>query len=231
MTLIALDLDGTLEDSRADMVAAIHRVRAALGLPERPDADLEPFVSKGMDTLYLRCFDDFGVADDPGRYARVEAAYENDYLANVAITTRLYPGIRAALRDLSELGTLAVVTNKPERISRALLQALDIAPFFATVIGGDTCAESKPSPLMLATAAAKVGLTHDRAVMIGDSGGDVVMGRAYGAITIWCAWGYARAITEHPDHVARTPDELAGIVQDAISSVSTLSGLQARQAR
>ena len=75
--------------------------------------------------------------------------------------------------------------------------------------------------LMLATAAAKVGLTHDRAVMIGDSGGDVVMGRAYGAITIWCAWGYARAITEHPDHVARTPDELAGIVQDAISSVST----------
>jgi len=213
--IIALDLDGTLEDSRADMVAAIQRVRASFGLPDRSDAELRPWVSQGMDALYLNAFDDYEVAQRPERYAEVLHAYETDYLANVAVNTRLYPGIRDAIHGLYELGRLAVVTNKPEHISRALLQHLGVARFFALVVGGDTCAEAKPSIVPLAFAVDHLG--GGRVVVIGDSAGDVKMGRAYGAVTVWCKWGYYDSIKETPDHIADRPEHLPMIVQDALS--------------
>src|SRR3989442_330980 len=117
MRLIGIDLDGTLEDSRDDMVAAARRVRAALGLPPRAAA---------------------------ASLIEVRVAYEADYLANVAVDTRLYDGIAGALAELARLGSLCCITNKPERISRQLLAALGVGPLFATVIGGDSCAHAKP---------------------------------------------------------------------------------------
>ena len=213
--LIGIDLDGTLEDSRADMVAAARKVRAALGLPVRADAQLAPWVNAGMDRLYRACFDDYLAAGDEGtRYAAVREAYEAEYLAHVADETRLYAGIAAALEQLAKLGSLACVTNKPERISIALLDALGVGRLFGAVIGGDTCTEAKPSPLMLAAAAERCGFDRARgqAFMIGDTAGDIQLGRAYGATTIWCAWGYAAEPGDVPDFRVSEPGELAAMV-------------------
>lgn len=221
MHLIAIDLDGTLEDSRADMVAAARRVRAALGLPARDDAQLLPWVNAGMDRLYRACFDDYlATGDAHARYAVVQAAYDADYLAHVAVETRLYAGIAEALARLAPLGALACVTNKPERISRALLDALGVGKLFRAVVGGDSCAEAKPSPLMLQAAAERSGFdpARGRAFMIGDTAGDIQLGRAFGATTIWCAWGYTEAPGEAADFRACTPADLLPIVRAATES-------------
>lgn len=217
--LIAIDLDGTIEDSRVDMVAAARRVRAAFGLPPRPDAVLLPHVNAGMDQLYRACFDDY-IAQDESHYARVRAAYEADYLANVAIETRLYAGMAAALASLSQLGRLACVTNKPEHISRHLLSELGVGELFDTVVGGDSCEHAKPHPIMLHTAAERCSLSssHSRAFMIGDTQADIRLGRAFGAHTIWCTWGYAEALAEPADLEAQTPQDLAKLVATPIST-------------
>lgn len=213
--LIAIDLDGTIEDSRDDMVSAARRVRAALGLPPRPDAALRPHVNGGMDHLYRACFDDY-LAVDAERYARVRSAYEADYLANVAIETRLYPGMGAALAELSQLGKLVCVTNKPEQISRHLLDALGVGQLFSSVVGGDSCEHAKPHPIMLATAAERCGLfgAAHRTVMIGDTQADIQLGRAYGGRTVWCAWGYVDAVPERADLQARAPADLPRAVSE-----------------
>jgi len=212
--LFGIDLDGTLEDSRADMVAAARRVRAAFELPVRPDAALRPFVNAGMDQLYRACFDDYLAAADTRGYERIRQAYEADYLEHVADETRLYPGIGAALEALAELGSLACITNKPERISRHLLDSLGVGRWFATVIGGDTCAHAKPHPVMFQTAAERCGFERQQgqAFMIGDTNADMQLGRAFGARCIWCAWGYADAITESADHHAKHPADLPRMV-------------------
>lgn len=209
--LIALDLDGTLEDSRDDMVAAVLRVRSSFGLSEQPGEMWRPHVNGGMDHLYRQCFADYvgagGTVDD------VRAAYEADYLAHIADSTRLYAGMADALVELAALGSLACVTNKPERLSAALLEALGVGRLFSAVIGGDTLPESKPSPRVLAEASRRVGRTG-AALMIGDSAADVKCGRAFGATTIWCAWGYAADPgVEAPDHRAATPLELPRLVR------------------
>lgn len=220
MTLIALDLDGTLEDSRADMVASAHRVRAAFQLPRRGDDAVRPWVNQGMETLYRNCFDDYlSAGEESERLAEVRLAYEADYTTNVANETRLYLGIDPALTELSSLGRLVVVTNKPEKISVRLLEELKVADRFSAVVGGDSCAESKPSPLMLQEAARRAGIdpSANRAVMIGDTAADIKMGRAFGAATIWCAWGYAASPGETPDFTARTPRDLAVTVRSYLT--------------
>ncbi len=217
MNLIGFDLDGTLEDSRADMTAAVHRVRAAFGLPPRADDAIRPWVNRGMDQLYRACFDDCLTGDD-SRLVDVRARYEADYLDHVAHDTRLYPGIADSLKRLAAQGRLSVITNKPERISRRLLEALGVDALFAAVIGGDTCASPKPDPGVLREAARRCGFdsTHGRAVMIGDTSADIALGRAFGAATIWCAWGYLDRPDQPPDFVAAHPTDLPDIVTQAL---------------
>jgi phosphoglycolate phosphatase len=224
VTLIGLDLDGTLEDSRRDMVAVARRVRAQLTLPARPDAALLPWVNKGMDQLYRACFDDY-IGADVSRMADVRSRYEADYLEHVAVETRLYPGIAPTVDRLSMLGVLACVTNKPERISWRLLEVLGVSKFFTAVIGGDTCPKGKPDPLVLETAARRCGFEKKpaRTIMIGDTPADLAMGRAFGAATIWCAWGYAdQPGDERPDWIAQTPDQLPELVTEVLRPASTV---------
>jgi phosphoglycolate phosphatase len=219
VNLIGLDLDGTLEDSRSDMTAAVRRVRAALGLAPRGDDAIRPWVNRGMDQLYRACFDDYVNGDD-SRLAVVRERYEADYVENVAHDTRLYPGIADSLARLAERGRLAVITNKPERISRRLLDMLGVGERFAAIIGGDTCAKGKPDPLVLSEAAKRCGFVagRGRAIMIGDTAADVQLGRAFGAATIWCAWGYVDHPDEKPDFIARHPNQLPDLVGAALES-------------
>jgi phosphoglycolate phosphatase len=163
------------------------------------------------------CFDDY-IRENDARLSEVRAAYEADYLANPAVETRLYPGIEGALERLSEMGGLAVVTNKPEKISRRLLDVLGIDSFFRAVVGGDTCPKSKPDPMVLAEAARLCGFDPGKggAVMIGDTAADIKMGRAFGASTIWCAWGYVGDPEEKPDLEAERPEMLPELVETAV---------------
>lgn len=212
--MICLDLDGTLEDSRRDMAAAVHRLRKALGLPARSGEMIFPWVNQGMDQLYRSCFDDYLKANEAG-YAEVRLRYEADYLENAAVETRLYPGIAGALKHLSRLAPLIVVTNKPERISRRLLDLLGVGAFFTDVIGGDTCGATKPDPLLLKEASRRCRFdpARGRAIMIGDTAADIKMGRAFGAATVWCAWGYVHEPGEPPDCIAPSPEVLPGLAQ------------------
>jgi phosphoglycolate phosphatase len=217
--LIGIDLDGTIEDSRSDMTAVAARVRASLRVPARAHDELCKYVNAGMDHLYRSCFDDYLAGDDAGaRYAAVRERYEADYLANVAIETRAYAGMSEALPELAHMGALVCVTNKPEHISRRLLDVLGVGAWFRAIVGGDSCSEIKPHPLMLQTAAIRCGFEaqHRPALMIGDTAGDVQLGRAYGARTIWCTWGYSASIGEHPDAIARTVSELPELVARAL---------------
>ncbi|HEY5648762.1 MAG TPA: HAD-IA family hydrolase [Nitrospiria bacterium] len=214
MNLIGLDLDGTLEDSRADMVSAVHRVRAGLGLPARPDDAVRPWVNRGMEALYRACFDDY-IAGVESRLQDVRIRYEGDYFENAAVETRLYPEMAGALDQLSQMGCLAVITNKPEKISIRLLEALGVDGHFSAVIGGDTCPKPKPDPVVLQEAVKRCGLKDGtfKSVMIGDTAADIQLGRAFGAETVWCAWGYSDEPGGNPDYRARTPSDLPGLVQ------------------
>lgn len=220
MNLIALDLDGTLEDSRRDMISSVHRVRDQFFLPRRPDDEIVPWINQGMELLYRNCFNDYiDNWEEKRRLSEVQKAYDADYLKNVAAETSLYPGIASALPELAQIGKLVVVTNKPEKISKRLLAELKVDSLISGLVGGDSIGKIKPDPAMIQAAARQAGFSpiNGRSFMIGDSSGDIKMGRAYGAMTIWCSWGYSRKPEEEPDLIADNPDELSSLVQLGIN--------------
>ena len=155
--LVCFDLDGTIEDSRRDMVGAIQRLRSKLNLDFREYDSLVPWVSKGMPKLYANAFDD--VIDGKTRN-HLPQFYAEEYAAGIIQHTRLYDGVQAMFQSLTGHVTMAVVTNKPEALARLLLDKLDVLHYFSTVIGGDTFDFAKPNPGMLMGAMEMSGLNE-----------------------------------------------------------------------
>jgi phosphoglycolate phosphatase len=213
LSLVAFDLDGTLEDSRPDMVAAVDRVRRELGLPPRAYEASVPWVNQGMPQLYAKCFDDFA-----GPLAEVRQRYLRAYEDGICEATRAYTGIAAALDVLAGEATLAVVTNKPHRHSQLLLERLGLLVHFAMIVGEEDTPEPKPSPKALACAVDAIR-PSGAVVMVGDSRGDVRMANAFGARSIWCAYGYySRADLGDtlPDRIAESSTRLAETVLELL---------------
>lgn len=188
------DLDGTLADTLPDIAASCNHVRARFGLPPCATAVVRGFVGDGARTLLARALDG-ALPADPAAAARALddafASYVAHHEAQCTVHARLYPGALAALQALHEGGhPLAVVTNKPARFAAPILRALGLERLLPVVVGGDTLPVRKPDPAPVLHALAQLGAEPLGATMIGDGVQDLRAGKAAGARTIACLYGY-----------------------------------------
>lgn len=229
MNFFFFDLDGTLEDSRLDMVAAAQHVRSQLNLAARTYEQLVPHVNRGMRELYINCFNDYCLKSDSvvdeDKLSEVESLYVKRYGSQIAVHTRLYSGIHDVLTQIKPNGRIAVITNKPEALSVRLLEALNVSHLVDLVVGGDTCSEAKPSALPLKHALVTLGGHAERDVvfMVGDSQGDALAGERAGVHSVWCAWGYQSSAPTQPapKHIAITPQDLIEIFKKSGATISS----------
>ena len=184
---VAFDLDGTLLDSRADLAAATNHVLRSFGLHEIPPRSVFALVGEGARRLVERALGPER-ADDVDEGVRRFLAY---YGAHLLDASDLYPGVPQMLDMLIEARvTLSILSNKPEGMSRTILEGLHLTAYFQTVIGGDTLPTRKPDPGPLLHAAALLGVPVDRLLMIGDSVNDVLAARAAGSPVLVVPYGY-----------------------------------------
>ncbi len=220
--LIFLDLDGTIEDSREDMSAAVARVRAFFGLDWRAPDLIRPHVNRGMEALYLSCFDELlppalSTTERQQRLERIRAAYESDYALHIVDHTRAYPDIPEAIAGLSKLAPLICYTNKPATLARLLLDRLSLGGHFRRVIGGDSFAEAKPSAVPMRFVCKELhSKTDPAAIMVGDSNADAQAAANFGCPFVWCAWGYQ---SEAPTNarVATAPAQLVKLATELLA--------------
>jgi len=112
-----------------------------------------------------------------------------EYGNHLLDSTQLYNGVEEAL-DRLYWASFAVVTNKPEKLSRRILQGLGIEDRFCVILGGDSTPLRKPDPTPLRDAMTRCGATADQTVMVGDSPVDVMAGRAAGVLTCGISGGF-----------------------------------------
>lgn len=212
--LFVFDLDGTLIDSIGDIASSANQVLVeAYGESVRLSREVvRGFVGGGARQLIERCVEAAG--RPPTEFSGVFERFLAVYASRLTETTRLYPGMEEALGVLASKSRLAVLTNKPGRMSRAIISQLGLVDRFIAVVGGDDFGTKKPDPEGLLAIAAQAGVPPKEMALVGDSAVDIQTARKAGAIAVGVLWGYdAQGVKrESPDEIVEAPSDLVGLV-------------------
>jgi phosphoglycolate phosphatase len=190
--LLIFDLDGTLIDSKLDLALSVNATLKHLGRPRLDDETIFSYVGQGAPTLIRRVVGDDA---DPAEVQRGLEFFLAYYREHKLDNTRLYPGTEETLRLVARgtngtPRTLAVLTNKPERVSREILAGLGVGEMFRLIYGGNTFETKKPDPQGLLAILANTGATSRAAMIVGDSDVDVQTGINAGVWTCGVTYGF-----------------------------------------
>jgi phosphoglycolate phosphatase len=219
-TTIVFDLDGTLVDTAPDLVATLNTVFVGEGLRAMPFETVRATIGRGARSMIERGLTAQGQRFEAKDIDRLYTTYIEHYAAHIADHSRPFPGLEAALDELSARGyRFAVCTNKLEWLSLRLLDALGLTPRFNFVCGQDTFGVQKPDPDVLRKTILKARGSVDRAVMVGDSATDIATARAADVPVIAVDFGYTETpIAElMPDRIISDFAALPAAILDLVA--------------
>jgi len=188
VALVIFDLDGTLIDSRLDLAHAVNATRAEMGRGPLAHELVFSYVGNGAPVLIRRAMGPEASDEE------VKAALEFflDYYREHAVDrTELYPGVRESIERLRRVGVpMAVLTNKPVRISRAILDHFGLLDTMLAVYGGNSFEHKKPHPIGVETLRAEACAALEETWMVGDSYVDVQTARNAGVSSCGVTYGF-----------------------------------------
>jgi phosphoglycolate phosphatase len=211
--LVIFDLDGTLIDSRLDLVHSVNAALRHIGRPELPDHVIASYVGDGAPILIQRALG--GEEVDQAIVRKGLEFFLTYYRAHKLDHTTVYPGIFDSLKTIQNSSNghprkMAVLTNKPVGPSRAIVDALGMGQYFTQVYGGNSFATKKPEPEGALKLLEESGVSADQAAIVGDSHTDIETGRNAGLWTIGVTYGFAPHTLSDasPDVLVDHPEEL-----------------------
>jgi len=190
MKIAVFDLDGVLIDSRRAIAEALNATLSQAGYPERPEADLHPFIGPPLVDTFAALT---GSPPTAPAIAELVRAYRERYSRTAAAATTVFPGIPELLDGLGATHRLAIATTKAEHLAGPLLAALGLAHHFEVVAGPgpDDLHETKTQTLERALSLIDPDEDIDRKTiaMIGDRSHDVHAALHHGLRAVGVLWG------------------------------------------
>jgi phosphoglycolate phosphatase len=185
---LIFDLDGTLIDSERDLIDATNATLRHIGRPELPPATVSSYIGHGAATLVASAL-------GPGADLQLQSVslqfFLGYYEEHKLVHTHAYPSVPAALESLANM-PMAVLTNKPQRMSAEILQAFGIAKYFRVIYGGDTFTKKKPDPEGVHKVLAEFAMRPENVLFIGDSEVDVQTARNAGVPCAVVNYGFGK---------------------------------------
>jgi phosphoglycolate phosphatase len=224
LKLLVFDLDGTLADTRRDLAEAVNHVLAGAGRPALPLEQVMRNVGNGAERLIASCLaDSLRLAPDgpaeprPGEVPMLLKAFLDHYGDHCTAHTRPYPGLAPAMQKLRPR-RMAVLTNKPAKPSRRILDALGLSGFFDLMVCGDSGFGQKPDAAGLRHILATMEVAASQAAMIGDGPQDAGAARAAGTRLI----GFLDGIAPREAMLRERPDAAIASMEDLPAAVAAL---------
>jgi phosphoglycolate phosphatase len=210
---VIFDLDGTLIDSKLDLALSVNATLQHLGRPVLDDETIFSYVGQGAPSLIRKVVGEEAAVEEITQGLEFFLTHYREHKLD---HTDLYPGVRETLQRLAsgENGsrrTMAVLTNKPERVSREILVGLGVGEMFRFIYGGNTFETKKPDPLGLRRLLENTGADSRAAMIVGDSDVDIQTGVNAGVWTCGVTYGFGTLEVESnpPDLVIDSLPELA----------------------
>jgi phosphoglycolate phosphatase len=209
--LLIFDLDGTLIDSARDLAIATNQMRAHFGLAPLGAKVIQSYVGNGAAMLVRRAL---GAGASEELVGEAVLYFVKYYRAHALANTRLYPGVENLITSLGADGhTLAVLTNKPAKISTDIVRGLGLGTHFRQIYGGDSLPRKKPDPIGITTLMEETSSRAEDTWMVGDSGVDIQTARNAKVRVCGVAWGFQPENFEQyrPDVLVQEPAELLSV--------------------
>jgi phosphoglycolate phosphatase len=173
--VLIFDLDGTLIDSKGDLIQSVNAMLEEVGRTKLTAETISGYIGHGAPTLVARAL---GATATEEEKQRALEFFLKHYEEHKLDSTCAYPGVEETLARLHSEGlSMAVLTNKPVRISVRILEALGLTKYFQSIYGGNSFKTKKPDPLGANTILREFGAAAREAVVIGDSEVDVQTAR------------------------------------------------------
>lgn len=205
MARIVFDLDGTLIDSAPDICGIANQLLTREGAGAITLDEARSFIGNGAAVFVSRMRPARGIPDSE------QARLHGDFVAayNTAVTlTEPYAGVRSALDVLAAAGhAMGICTNKPVRPARAVLDHLNLTPYFGIILGGDSLAQHKPDPAPLHAAFAALG--DGPTIYVGDSEVDAETAERAGVPFLLFTEGYRKTPVDRMYHTHAFADFVA----------------------
>jgi phosphoglycolate phosphatase len=189
INLVVFDLDGTLIDSLGDLADSMNVVLKSLDFSSHPRDSYRHFVGNGIEMLVRRALPSEVLqrSDIP----HIVSAVRNEYSTRWLATTRPYPGIPELLHELqSRSVATAVLSNKPDHATRAIVGELFAQHDFAVVRGALDGVPLKPDPTAVHEIVSRLGLSPQASAFVGDTPVDMATGVSAGMLTVGVTWGF-----------------------------------------
>lgn len=209
--LLIFDLDGTLVDSRLDVANAIRHAWEQLGRAPPPHEVIYRFVGNGIQRSIERIL---GI-QAPDRIEQAIQLYRLHYDQHLLDHTVLYPHVEETLDAFSHKKK-AIISNKRQEPSVAILKGLGISHHFNMILGGDQVEEKKPAPEAVLRALDQLEVAPREAIIIGDSPDDIQAGRAAGLFTCGVTYGFHPKeclLAEKPDYLIDSLKQLRDVIE------------------
>nr|WP_272417456.1 HAD-IA family hydrolase [Polyangium jinanense] len=214
-TAVVFDLDGTLLDSRGDIVAAINHALLTTGRNPQPAQVIVRLVGDGARALCARTAK---IPEDAPEVDELVRLFVDYYKQHPLDFTRWAKGALEAIEALSSMENMAlgICTNKPRSTTDVVLRALGIEDRFGVIVAGGDTKERKPDAAPLLLAAKQLGSMPAAVVMVGDGPQDILCARNAGTWAVGVESGFSTVealVQAGPDVTVRDLSMLPGIVQ------------------
>jgi phosphoglycolate phosphatase len=210
---LIFDLDGTLIDSKQDLIHSVNAMLRESGRGELAPETISGYIGHGAPQLVARALGNDCTEEERQRALQFFLSY---YETHKMDTTCAYPGVAETLDQLANV-PMAVLTNKPVRISVRILDAMGLSKYFRAIYGGNSFETKKPDPYGARTILRELGVEAREALLVGDSEVDVQTARNAGTLAAAVNYGFGvhdRAAYPADTYLERF-GELATLLGDA----------------
>jgi len=211
LSCVLFDLDGTLVDTAPDLILCLNNALSSHGITSVADDKIKPFISFGAVAMINESLNQ---SISEALRADILETMLDLYQINIADHTVFFKGMSETLDAIEAQGLKwGVVTNKRERFTKPLMDALRLTDRAACIISGDTTANPKPHVEPMLAACKKAAVKPQECVYIGDASHDITAGKNAHMKTLAAIYGYLKPgdtpETWGADALIESPEQLA----------------------
>jgi len=183
---LIFDLDGTLIDSKRDLIHSVNAMLEEMKRPQLAAETISGYIGHGAPQLVARALGGTATEEQLKHALQFFLGYYEEHKMD---NTAAYPGVAETLERLRHV-PMAVLTNKPARISVRILKALGLQKYFRAIYGGNSFESKKPDPFGAATILREFGAVPQESMIVGDSEVDVQTARNAGMFAAAVNYGF-----------------------------------------